>query len=86
MNARLALGTVQFGMRYGIANSTGQVTAEQAGAMLRVAAVSGIDTLDTAVAYGSSESCLGALGVSDFRVVTKLPPLPADERLSLIHI
>jgi aryl-alcohol dehydrogenase-like predicted oxidoreductase len=74
------VGTVQFGMRYGIANTTGQVTAEHAHAMLRVAATAGIDTLDTAVAYGSSEICLGTLGVSEFRVVTKLPPLPADER------
>lgn len=34
-----------------------------------------IDTLDTAVAYGTSESVLGEIGVSGFRVVTKLPPL-----------
>lgn len=31
--------------------------------------------LDTAVAYGDSEDCLGELGTADFQVVTKLPPL-----------
>lgn len=38
----------------------------------------GLDTLDTAIAYGDSESCLGVAGVEDWQVVTKLPQLPAD--------
>ncbi|NTV02680.1 MAG: aldo/keto reductase [Chlorobiaceae bacterium] len=75
---RLALGTVQFGLSYGIANKTGQVTREEAGAMLDLAANSGIDTLDTAIAYGESEVCLGQAGVERFRIVTKLPAVPKD--------
>jgi aryl-alcohol dehydrogenase-like predicted oxidoreductase len=74
--SRLALGTVQFGLPYGVANQTGQVSREQAAAMLQLASISGIDTLDTAIAYGDSESCLGAVGTASFRIVTKLPAVP----------
>lgn len=73
---RLALGTVQFGLPYGIANQAGQVARSEAKAMLQVALANGIDTLDTAIAYGDSETCLGELGTQGFKVVTKLPALP----------
>ena len=76
MVARLALGTVQFGLPYGIANQDGQVTRSVATAMLRLAASNGIDTLDTAIAYGESEACLGEVGARDFKIVTKLPAVP----------
>ena len=74
--SKLALGTAQFGQPDGIANSSGQVTLEVAGDITKIARNAGIDTLDTAIAYGNSESCLGDLGVQDFKVVTKLPPIP----------
>lgn len=73
---RIALGTVQFGLPYGIANQTGQVTREEAGLMLDYAASCGITILDTAIAYGESEACLGAVGVKNFKVISKLPSLP----------
>ena len=75
---RLALGTVQFGLPYGIANQTGQVSLIAADEMLQMARQSRIDTLDTAIAYGESESCLGQTGTDGFHVVTKLPALPDD--------
>ena len=77
-NERLALGTVQFGMPYGVANKTGRVTRSQVLAILEFAKSKGIDTLDTAVTYGDSEMCLGAVGTQGFKVVTKLPALPAE--------
>jgi len=46
--------------------------------MLQLAAERGVDTLDTAIDYGDSEVCLGEAGVSDFKIVTKLPAIPAD--------
>ncbi len=73
---RLALGTVQFGMNYGIANQLGQVPGDEIKAMLRRAAATGVDTLDTAINYGESELRLGEAGVEDFRIVTKLPAIP----------
>jgi len=75
---RLALGTAQFGMDYGITNTGGQVPRSEAGAMLRLAKSRGIDTLDTAIAYGESESCLGESGVDGFKIITKLSALPEE--------
>ncbi len=72
---RLALGTVQFGMTYGLANAQGQVSPDQVEAMLDEANAAGINTLDTAIAYGEAEELLGRMGVSAFRLISKVPPL-----------
>lgn len=74
--SRLALGTVQFGLNYGIANQVGQVALSELKQMLQVSRTAGLDTLDTAIAYGDSEQRLGMAGVDDFRIVTKLSPVP----------
>lgn len=74
--SRLALGTVQFGLKYGITNLRGQPSLREAGEILEVAREYGIDLLDSAVVYGISEKVLGHLGVTDFKIVTKLPPIP----------
>lgn len=74
--SKLALGTVQFGLPYGIANQAGQVSRAEAKTMLQLAAANSIDTLDTAIAYGESEICLGEVGSQGFRLVTKLPEVP----------
>ena len=73
---RLAIGTVQFGQVYGVANQTGQVSQQEAEAMLHLAVTNGFDTLDTAISYGDCESKLGKAGVRRFKVVTKLPEVP----------
>lgn len=80
--AKIALGTVQFGLNYGVANTDGQVSAAEASAILDVAFAAGVNTLDTAIAYGDSESALGAQGVSKWNIVTKLPKMPADIQTS----
>ena len=77
-NNRIALGTVQFGQDYGIANQTGQVPQPEAEAMLHLAGSNGIDTLDTAIAYGDCEKMLGKAGVRRFRLITKLPEAPKE--------
>ena len=76
---KLALGTVQFGLDYGIANQAGRVPLEQARQMIVVARHLGFDTLDTAIAYGDSEGRLGQIGISGWKVISKLPGLPAEE-------
>jgi hypothetical protein len=76
--SRLALGTVQFGSRYGVANISGQIAPPEIAAILERAYGAGIDTLDTAIAYGDAEARLGDAGASSWRVITKLPSLPND--------
>ncbi len=78
MSSRLALGTVQFGLPYGVANTSGQVSLYEVAAILQQAWAAGIDTLDTAIAYGESEQRLGEIGVEKWRVISKLPAVPAD--------
>ena len=73
---RLALGTVQFGLAYGVANPNGRVGMDEAAAILEGARAGGVDMLDTAIAYGDSEARLGELGTEGFHIVSKLPPLP----------
>jgi aryl-alcohol dehydrogenase-like predicted oxidoreductase len=73
---RLCLGTVQFGITYGVANQFGQVPLSEVRAMLQFAKANCVDTLDTASAYGVSEERLGEIGINSFKVVTKLPDMP----------
>lgn len=73
---KLVLGTVQFGVNYGINNSSGQVSLEEVCNILHSAEKGGITTLDTSSAYGTSEIVLGqALKGSsiDFNIVSKYP-------------
>ena len=55
----LSLGTVQLGLSYGINNADGKPSQESANAILNAAIDGGINTLDTAGAYGDSEVVIG---------------------------
>lgn len=70
---KLALGTVQFGLPYGVANTSGQPSEAEVAEILRHAAGAGVEVLDTACLYGDSEAVLGrCLPVNHrFRIITK---------------
>ncbi len=74
--SRISLGTVQFGLPYGIANTDGRVASEEAHAILSSAYRHGIRRLDTAASYGPSESVIGSFGRHDWTITTKLAGLP----------
>lgn len=57
--SRFSLGTVQLGVNYGIANTVGVPSQEQAFALLNAAREVGVNCLDTANAYGTSEEVVG---------------------------
>ncbi len=81
--SRLVLGTVQFGLNYGIANVSGKPSFERVKAILTAAFDNGVTTFDTAAAYGDSEVVLGKalkeLGLnSRAAVVSKVPPIPQN--------
>jgi hypothetical protein len=80
---KLALGTAQFGLDYGVSNKQGQVNLEEVRSILELAKKAGIKTVDTAAAYGKSEFSLGMAGIHDFDVITKVPAFPSH---SLINI
>ena len=72
---QLCLGTVQFGLSYGVTNQAGQVPQVEVCRILELAATSGIDLLDTAQAYGTAETVLGRCWPTDSprRLISKLP-------------
>ena len=73
---KIGLGTVQFGLEYGVANHVGRVPLEEVRSILKQAISRGVDTIDTAIAYGESEETLGLAGLDGCKVVTKLPAIP----------
>ncbi len=77
----LCIGTVQFGLPYGIA-SAGHPTPESSIEMLEYAVHAGIRTIDTAGAYGNAEEIVGEFlsgtDRSKVRVVTKIKPNALD--------
>lgn len=78
LTSRIALGTVQFGLDYGIANKAGRVPPRAVKEILDYAQAAGIKCLDTAAGYGQSESVLGDYLKGHpkvFRIFSKLPPL-----------
>ncbi len=71
--SKIALGTAQLGLNYGINNSSGKPNHQEIESILNFALSQGINTLDTAIAYGDSETVLGRVGVDKFEIYTKLP-------------
>jgi aryl-alcohol dehydrogenase-like predicted oxidoreductase len=68
---KLALGTVQFGIDYGVNSLNGQVKSKEVKKILNYAYSKNIDLLDTALNYGNSEKIIGRFNVLNFKVVTK---------------
>ena len=77
---KIGLGTVQFGLDYGVSNPQGITPAAEVKDILTLAWNSGITILDTAVAYGMSEEVIGQStpeGIS-FKIVSKTPLFKKD--------
>jgi aryl-alcohol dehydrogenase-like predicted oxidoreductase len=77
---KIGIGTVQFGLNYGISNSSGKTEREEVKQILEYASFHGVTILDTASAYGESESVIGqeCPESSYFSIVTKLPAFTND--------
>lgn len=79
---KLVIGGAQFGMRYGIANTSGRIHENEVGAILDLANGNGIDTLDTAKAYGNSEEVIGNYlkkrPESSWDIITKISSAEKD--------
>lgn len=72
----MILGTVQFGINYGVNNKVGKPKKETAFKLLDYAYNNGISCLDTASAYGNSEEIIGTYikkTGNKFLLCTKLP-------------
>ena len=75
---KIAIGTANFGMQYGVANSQGKLSKNSVAEILGLAKSLGVTCLDTANAYGESQNALGEFGVRNWRVVSKISSIPRD--------
>ena len=71
--SKIAIGTAQIGMDYGIANNMGKPDLDEVKKIFDIASKNNIDTFDTALNYGDSEKIIGIIGISESKVITKLP-------------
>ena len=70
---KIIIGTAQFGLDYGIANSLGKMKTGEIKKIIKYARTNNIKDIDTAHAYGDSEKRLGNVGIKNFNVIVKLP-------------
>ncbi len=57
--SKMTLGTVQLGLNYGMANTTGKPSLEKSFEILDAAIIGGVNSFDTANGYGDSEEVIG---------------------------
>jgi len=76
---QLGLGTVQWGLPYGVTNSSGQTPSAEVNEILQQAHQLGIRVLDTASQYGNAEVVLGENDLDGFSIVTKGPSFGVAE-------
>jgi spore coat polysaccharide biosynthesis protein SpsF len=89
----MVLGTAQFGLLYGIANTNGQPAQRQVNTLVQTAIANGVQYLDTARAYGESEQVLGKVLSGGWKsratIITKLSSLddcPADASSNVVKV
>ena len=75
---KIALGTVQFGIPYGVSNKAGKTSEVKE--ILRYAYKNNIHTLDTAAIYGDSEELIGkyTYGNNKWDIITKIPDIGSN--------
>jgi uncharacterized protein len=87
---KLILGTVQFGLKYGINNKLGKPSREEVFKILDFAFRSGIKILDTAESYGNSHQIIGDYHKerrrNKFKINTKLPEKLNQKNIEFIVI
>ena len=75
---KIAIGTTNFGMKYGVANKE-QTPYDEVKKIIDFSRLQGINSYDTAPLYGSSEKVLGTLCESNDIINTKIVQINNDE-------
>ena len=78
---RVALGTVQWGLNYGISNSNGIPSDDEIKLIIDYAFESGISLIDTASAYGNAESRIGNFFKEKLNIVTKVASISYENSI-----
>ena len=72
--SKIGIGSVQFGVSYGISNTNGRTSSDEVKRILDTALNAGINTIDTASAYGNAEEVLGNNSLGKFKIISKFMP------------
>lgn len=78
---KLALGTAQFGLQYGINNKNGIPDEKQLLDILNKAYQESIDTIDTSISYGNAEKRIAKLSLKKFKIISKTIELKSKNDL-----
>jgi len=68
---KLSIGTAQFGQQYGLNSESNNIQASEAKNIINLCKKNDIKNIDTAFAYGDSESILGECDIADLKISTK---------------
>jgi aryl-alcohol dehydrogenase-like predicted oxidoreductase len=79
---KIIIGTVQFGLNYGVNNQNGIPNDKEVEEIFDLAKKSSIDSLDTAPAYGNAQQRIGKLSQNQFNIVTKFPKINSFDELA----
>ena len=88
MNSKLILGTVQFGLNYGINNAIGKMSEDKVFELLENAYDLGVKTLDTAEAYGNAHSVISNFHKQSkkrFNIISKYSSSNFDYPIDLVE-
>ena len=88
MSSKLILGTVQFGLNYGINNTIGKMSEKKIFELLEAAYDLGIKTLDTAEGYGNAHSIISNFhrqSKKRFSIITKYSSSNFDYPIDLVE-
>lgn len=78
---KLTLGTVQFGIPYGINNTNGIPDDQEISGIFDLAFKEGISVLDTAPEYGNAEERIANFSHSRFKIITKFSKVNTSQEL-----
>ncbi len=79
---KIALGTVQWGMKYGISNKSEIPNDLALKNIFKNANMAGIELLDTASSYGNVENRIGQLSLNQFDIISKINTNPNCKSIS----
>jgi aryl-alcohol dehydrogenase-like predicted oxidoreductase len=77
--SKIVLGTVQFGLKYGINNQFGVPNDNEITSIFNEAYKSGISILDSASSYGDAEIKISKLSKVSFEIISKFPQISSED-------
>ncbi len=80
MLSKIIIGTAQFSSSYGISNTSGNVQSNTIKKILLEGQKLGIETIDTAIDYHNCHQELGRHGIDNYKIITKIPKVPINEK------